>query len=72
MKYGKFVGKKYLPFTQREIDYFVCYFKNLIKKYDDSLKLRVEETEWSLTISFQCPEKRVFRNSLKSRVIFKF
>lgn len=71
MKYGKFVGKKYLPFTQREIDYFVCYFKNLIKKYDDSLKLRVEETEWSLTISFQCPEKRVFRNSLKSRVIFK-
>lgn len=70
MKYGKFVCEKELPFTQREIDYFVVYFKNLINQYNDSLTLEVEETEDSLSIKFVCDERR-FRNAFKSRVTFK-
>lgn len=70
MKFGTFVGEKSLPFTQREINHFVVYFKNLIKQYDDSLTLEVEETEYSLTINFKCNE-RTFRNAIKARVTFK-
>lgn len=70
MKFGSFVATQELPFTQREIDHFVVYFKNLIKKYDNSLLLKVEETKYSLTINFKCNE-RAFRNARKARVTFK-
>lgn len=70
MKYGKFVCTKELPFTQREIDHFVVYFKNLIKKYDDSLELKVYESESSLTINFRS-EKKAFRNKVGSRIVFE-
>lgn len=69
-KFGKFVGKKYLPITRQEMAEFMSRFSLLVAKYDGTLVMNYSNDGiGGVTITFTGKPK-AFRNVLGSRITF--